>query len=710
MAAVLTPEQQLMLATSMATNAGGRRGADGRRRGSMNFPGVRQSWQDDEKTQLANSLLEQGGSVAPVAAGGWAWLDGLSRLGAGAMGGKWAKEQREGYEDVAQQRAADFEERYKRAMAGAGAQPGAVDQTPQIQPSALLNNPIPGSSPGVTVTPPAPQQGAVQSPTLSGNPTRPPASGAISGVVAPQAVTSPRVLQPGESARAQRRAQSRASFNDAYAFTRQAEGGYNSRDPRTGKPVNFGIDQRANPDVDVKNLTADGARQIMYDKYWVPSGAASLPPDLAKVHFDTYVLNPSQAKKILAASGGDVGTYLGMRREFLTSLGGPTQRGWANRDAALARSVGLDPNALGSGAGGAGDTGGGEGPVGRPQVAIPDMPSMPTRPTEPEIDPIRESPRRKLAEALMGGGDAMFPLMQSYLDAGMQEEADLNKQREENVAQMRSLGYQTDLQTYGRMTGDNYQHQLDTRLKAIEQQYGYESDEFQAALEDHYAARKEARQARVEQQAATDAYNREWALQERRLNAAKATDQEKRQARMDAWVATAAGGNAMKAGREGSKAASDMLGYINQFDAAYNQLTQGGLQNLGPISRLVGAVTGNEYYGAAKNASNGMARILGEQLKGSMSDSDRQWLIEAVPNLGNSASSNKGILTAMRRAAERETEYWGKYNEAIASNGPQGLAEFQDKWGKYIAQVSLNDKVSKNYITFDEWNNRKVVR
>jgi len=85
-------------------------------------------------------------------------------------------------------------------------------------------------------------------------------------------------------------------------------------------PVRFGINQKANPDVDVANLTMPKAEKLFIDRYWNKSGAENLPPALAVVHADTYYLNPSEATKILRESGGDVQKYMELRESFLASL------------------------------------------------------------------------------------------------------------------------------------------------------------------------------------------------------------------------------------------------------------------------------------------------------------------------------------------------------------------------------------------------------
>ena len=59
-------------------------------------------------------------------------------------------------------------------------------------------------------------------------------------------------------------------------FLSAHEGGYTENDGN-GRPANFGINQGANPDIDVLNLTQAEAKQILHDRYWVASGADHLP-------------------------------------------------------------------------------------------------------------------------------------------------------------------------------------------------------------------------------------------------------------------------------------------------------------------------------------------------------------------------------------------------------------------------------------------------
>lgn len=66
------------------------------------------------------------------------------------------------------------------------------------------------------------------------------------------------------------------------------EGGYVADDAGAG-PTNFGINSRANPDVDVANLTPQKAAEIYRERYWNPIGADNLPPEMQSAAFDASV-------------------------------------------------------------------------------------------------------------------------------------------------------------------------------------------------------------------------------------------------------------------------------------------------------------------------------------------------------------------------------------------------------------------------------------
>lgn len=94
---------------------------------------------------------------------------------------------------------------------------------------------------------------------------------------------------------------------------------YVASEPANGHPSKFGVNQGANPDVDVKNLTVDGARDIAKNRYWDASGSgqiAATNPQLAAVNMETaWAMGPGVAKQFLQQSGGDPEKYIGLMKQ-----------------------------------------------------------------------------------------------------------------------------------------------------------------------------------------------------------------------------------------------------------------------------------------------------------------------------------------------------------------------------------------------------------
>lgn len=126
-------------------------------------------------------------------------------------------------------------------------------------------------------------------------------------------------------------------------FLAPAEGGFVASDGRSGAPANFGVNQAANPDIDVRNLTRDQAKQIMHERYWKPSGADQISdPRLQAIHADTAVnMGVGRAKEFLAQSNGDPASYLALREQHYRRLGGKDLDGWLKRNSNLAQYAGM---------------------------------------------------------------------------------------------------------------------------------------------------------------------------------------------------------------------------------------------------------------------------------------------------------------------------------------------------------------------------------
>lgn len=109
---------------------------------------------------------------------------------------------------------------------------------------------------------------------------------------------------------------SMSSFDDIIEYTLKQEGGYVARDGTSNAPANFGINQKANPDIDVKNLTKDGAKKIYQARYWDAISADSLPPEMRLIAFESAVnQGVGWTKKALQQSGGDADKFYNLRRQ-----------------------------------------------------------------------------------------------------------------------------------------------------------------------------------------------------------------------------------------------------------------------------------------------------------------------------------------------------------------------------------------------------------
>ena len=101
------------------------------------------------------------------------------------------------------------------------------------------------------------------------------------------------------------------SFDEIIDITLEHEGGY-VHDPKDlGGETNFGIAGRFYPDVDIKNLTKEGAKEIYKRDYWDKNKIDDLPDNLKHIFFDMCVnQGRGTAVKILQrainAKGGDL--------------------------------------------------------------------------------------------------------------------------------------------------------------------------------------------------------------------------------------------------------------------------------------------------------------------------------------------------------------------------------------------------------------------
>ena len=114
-------------------------------------------------------------------------------------------------------------------------------------------------------------------------------------------------------------------FDDIIEVVLEHEGGYVNDPDDPGGETNFGIAKRSHPDVDIKNLTKDGAKEIYYQTYWIKNRVPQMPEDLKHIYFDMCVnQGRGRAVKILQraanAKGADLKVDGGLGPKTIGSL------------------------------------------------------------------------------------------------------------------------------------------------------------------------------------------------------------------------------------------------------------------------------------------------------------------------------------------------------------------------------------------------------
>ena len=101
------------------------------------------------------------------------------------------------------------------------------------------------------------------------------------------------------------------SFDDIIEVVLHHEGGYVNDPKDPGGETNFGIAKRSHPDVDIKNLTKEEAKDIYYEDYWCANKVPYMPDDLKHIYFDMCVnQGRGRAVKILQRAANAKGAGL----------------------------------------------------------------------------------------------------------------------------------------------------------------------------------------------------------------------------------------------------------------------------------------------------------------------------------------------------------------------------------------------------------------
>ena len=120
--------------------------------------------------------------------------------------------------------------------------------------------------------------------------------------------------------------QEMSKFDDIIEVVLEHEGGYVNDPKDPGGETNYGIAKRSHPDVDIKNLTKEGAKEIYKEVYWDKNKVESLPEELWHIYFDMCVnQGKSRAVKIIQRAvngkGGSLTVDGGMGPMTIAAIG-----------------------------------------------------------------------------------------------------------------------------------------------------------------------------------------------------------------------------------------------------------------------------------------------------------------------------------------------------------------------------------------------------
>jgi len=94
-------------------------------------------------------------------------------------------------------------------------------------------------------------------------------------------------------------------FNWIIKFVLKAEGGYTNDPDDPGGETNYGIDKRSHPDVNIKDLTEEEAKDIYFNEYWKRFNCEQFAKPVGEVYFDCCVnTGAKQSNKFLQRAAG----------------------------------------------------------------------------------------------------------------------------------------------------------------------------------------------------------------------------------------------------------------------------------------------------------------------------------------------------------------------------------------------------------------------
>lgn len=627
-------------------------------------PDIVKAYTNDPRTLIAQSLMQNGGSTAPVAAGKYGIPDGIARALQGIAGAYMQKQNAKQYKGEETAHNAQL----AKIMAGS-APPDA-----QLASATALQSPgLPPPAMGAATPPPAPAMpppmatealppsNATQQPGTGGGLPMPPPPAPMAPPPAAMAPPAPPPPAMG------------------------AMGGIPGAAPSVApQPARMGSDQLSNiaralnPNAQitsgvrtaVHNAAVGGVpnsqhvRGTAIDGIFPGMNAGQVRSGFNKAGAQVDVIDEGDHFHIQGARHPTMGAPAPVQRNAIS--GGP--------------SIPPTPPA--------------------PRTPDPDMPAMPTAPTDTGA-PVK-SERLRIARALLNSGDPYSTnTAMDYMDKGLTEQNNSDEAAAGRKGDITKMGY-------GGALGNYYGAQSDKRQNA----YGNQKMEKQFAQDDAMFEKDSGLKLSMQDKSfAHDmtkaGYDRETAYglaqlnnnadfkkQQMIIDAAKGTAEEKAAAKRTMFLSTPTGAKIWDATGQRIQQNEQTINDLQSFmDMNSKQTTGGPVLGSGIGAGFVKQFNNNLQQ--MDSITQKLAPMMRQAGQGSMSDKDLAGFKQSVPNIGSTAVTNKRTGARLVNGFRRVNDYEQHKIESMA-DGTQN--NFVHEWEMFRQSVSIDSGKS-----FEQW-------
>lgn len=695
------------------------------------IPEIAKAYQNDPRTQLAIQAMQQGSSTAPVAAGKYAWADGIARALQGGLGGFMNKRQMRQYAQKDQELA----DKVAAALAGQGAAPAAM--APQavapaaVAPAAMAPQAPPQPAPQMAPqAAPAPPQAAPVDPASQMPPqaAQGPQGGFqnVLGQGAPQAPVQGRSYNPAdavaelgmspEAAQAQYGNGQQGTVHSAVAQA-LAGGGGNPAAPFPQEGQSSGV-QLINAMLPITRSTESNNRDFKTDGTAVTSNKGAryamqvMPATARKPGFGI-----TPAREDTPEEYNRVGTEL---LQKLTEKYGDPAKAWAAYNAgsgrvdhAIAKHGDGWLNALPAetqnyvqkNVAALGGTPSQIAAAGESQMAAPDMdaaykydtaaPGVPDLPQRPADRAAAQSLRLSAGQKLLALRDPyLFQRAMEMVDSGMGEQFGADQKALDVLNGRDNTAYEAGLNDHynaaSQQRGDAYQTRSDER-------------QFQHAdrtLQSTQAFSHNERLGEQGFQAGENALNRQSQRDLTQMNIQGRQDVASIKAqRLQNFLQTPQGAKMYSQATDAIQKNDNVVASIDQFMQLNKDTETGGMiLNNGLGSWTARSLNGNLQ--TMDSIVHNLAPQLRQAGQGSMSDRDLQLFERSIPNIGMTYEANARRAGQIKAFVGRMNDF--EQHKLQAASDGTGVSFLRD-WSAYRSAVPVIGKDGAPNVDFDTW-------